>query len=156
MSGTDTIWIRFLDESIGGGISGAFAIGPDIEAAVVAQLRAANITNVGQRAYAKVPADAVFPLITVARIGGVPPVRPYLDAGNIQVDIWGDTKDRTLDIAQAARAACLEMEGQSYLVGTRGLFVTGTSDALGLTWLPDEETGRARYLFSVIVFAHSL
>lgn len=161
MAGSDTIWIVFetVDGTIDGFSSGGLLAGPDIEAAVAYWLRLANLSGIGDRVYTEVPADPEFPLITVQRIGGAPAVRQYLDTGNIQIDVWGDdssdAKEQAHDIAQAARRECHNMEGREFALPVH-LYVTGVEDSLGLTWLPDDFTGRERYLFSVTVFAHGM
>jgi hypothetical protein len=105
--------------------------------------------------YSSIPKkDPDFPLITVKRIGGVPAVRERLDAANIQIDSWGTSKKDALDNARDARLALLGMAGQTYTTPIAG-FVSDVRDSLGLTWQPDTETGRDRYIFSVYVYAHS-
>lgn len=150
------IWLTFEIPAAGYvPIPGDFLEGPDIEAAVAEWLRNSSITGVGTRVYTEVPATPTFPLVTVTRIGGVPAVREYLDMGAIQVDCWGGTKAEAHDAAVEARVACLGLEGQSLSLPV-SIVVTSVEDALGLTWQPDEDTGRERYLFAVNVYARPL
>lgn len=128
-----------------------FGTFPDMEAVVSGWLRGKNIAIIGTRWYSSVPADPDFPLGVVKRIGGSPAVRRYLDAANIQIDVWGRSKSEARDIAAAARTALMQLEGQSVTSPVKA-FVSGVEDALGLTWQPDPDTGRDRYLFSVIVY----
>lgn len=109
------------------------------------------IRSTGVRVYSRIPAKPVYPLVVVQRLGGRPAVKQYLDAPYVQVEVWGDGKSQVLDLAEMVRERCLAIEGQ--IIG--GMFTTGVSDALGLTWLPDE-TGRDRYVFAVTVFNHPL
>lgn len=151
MPGSDTVWMTFTLNLAAAAPSGGFLTGPDIESAVIAWLKDGAIA--GGRVYSKIPTDPAFPLVTVARIGGIPSVREHLDRANIQVDVWGGTKSEALDLAQQAREMLLEMEGQ---VSTDAamIWISAVEDSLGLTYQPDEETGRERYLFAVNVHAH--
>jgi uncharacterized protein DUF3168 len=136
------------------GAAPAFVTFPDFEAVAAARLRGANITNLGARVYSSVPADPTFPLAVVQRVGGIPPVRRYLDGANIQVDVWGGTKAQARDIADAARRALLQLEG-SMVTDPVTAWVSGVDDSLGLTWAPDPETARDRYLFGVLIYGHA-
>lgn len=149
MPGSDTLWLTF---SIGG-VTDAISLTPDIEAAIAAHLRTAAITGLGERVYSELPATPVYPLATIARIGGIPAVRQRLDAPNIQIDVWADTKDQAFDLAAICRAEILALEGETLILPSF-VFVTGVDDALGMVWLPDDLTGRARYLFAMTIYAH--
>lgn len=127
-------------------------IRPDVEATVVAHLKAADVCQ--RRVSASVPSDPTWPLVTVQRVGGIVAVRRYLDRAAIQVDAWGDSKTEAYAAATAAYAALLDMEGQSF--PATQVFVSSVDDELGFTWSPDPETSRARYLFRVAVHARSL
>jgi len=130
---------------------------PDLEAVVSQTLRDANI-----RAYSSLPKTPQFPLIVVKRVGGTPPVRQYLDAANIQLDVWGSAPDDPApvpkstiqDLAQQARVLILKLEGKM-VYGPVQAFITGVDDALGISWLPDPLTGRERYLFGMWVYGRS-
>lgn len=132
-----------------------FRVFPDIEAIVGKALRDANISGIGTRWYSSVPNTPVYPIGVVQRLGGNPPVRPYLDAGVIQIEVWGTSKAEARDIAARARIAILELEGTAVMF-PEAAFVTGVDDSRGLTWQPDELTGRDRYLFNMEVFARSM
>jgi hypothetical protein len=125
----------------------------DVEAIVASVLRAAGITNlVG--VYSSIPKDPTFPLITVQRIGGFSPVREYLDAANIQIDVWGGSKSEAFDIAARARLVLLGLAG-TQVPSPVSAWVSAVEDSLGVTWQPDPSTGRDRYLFSVLVYARA-
>lgn len=128
---------------------------PDAEAVVAEWLRGGNLDLVGARVYPSIPEDPTYPLITLARIGGVPAVRQYLDAANIQIDAWGGTKQQAHDIAAAARVRCQHLEGQSVITPVEA-FISAVEDSLGMVWFPDELTGRERYLFSMTFYCRGL
>lgn len=130
---------------------------PDFEAVVRSAIAAADIPGVGTHVYSSIPAKAteqgLYPLITVKRIGGVPAHRRALDAANIQIDVWGNTKSEAFDAAAAARVAIFELEGTG-VTDPVDAWISFVSDSLGLIWTPDPETGRDRYLFGVYVYGH--
>lgn len=124
---------------------------PDLEAVASGALRAANITDIGNRWYSSVPADPVFPLGTIQRVGGIPAVREYMDAANIQIDVWGDTKAKARTIAAAARTVLINLTGTT-VTSPVNAWISSVEDSLGLTWQPDPLTGRDRYLFGVTIY----
>lgn len=126
---------------------------PDLEALVSEVLR----EELPSRVYSSIPADPVYPLMTVKRIGGLPAVAPRLDRSRLQIDVWGNNKSEARDLADSARVKVHQMEGQTYRVADGDVVdavVTAVEDILGLTWLPDEATARDRYIFGVDVYAH--
>lgn len=127
---------------------------PDIEAVANKALRNANIAGIGARWYSSVPKTPTYPLGTVQRLGGEPPVRQYLDSAIIQIEVWGTSKSEARDIAARARIALLEIEGTS-ITDPVAAFVSGVEDSRGLTWQPDELTGRDRYVFNMAIYARS-
>lgn len=124
---------------------------PDAEALVGDVLRAASLV-VDTRVYSSIPKSPTFPLITLQRIGGTPVERHRLDQPRIQIDVWGTSKSEAHDIAQAARVAIHEMEGQTFATA----YVSGVDDAFGLTWFPDPPTARDRYIFGVALTLHAV
>jgi len=126
---------------------------PDTEAIVAKKLRDAAISGV-TGVYSSIPTNPTYPLITVQRIGGFSPVREYLDAANIQVDVWGGTKSQARDIAATARVSLLGLAGTMVTTPVTA-WVSAVEDSQALTWLPDQLTGRDRYVFSVMVFART-
>jgi hypothetical protein len=119
---------------------------PDTEAIASTALHAAGI-----RAYSSIPANPIYPLVTVKRMGGIPQDKRALDRSNLQIDVWGNSKSECRDLALAARLVLMSLEGttSSDFNGT----VTAVEDSQGLFWLPDQETKRDRYIFSVTMFA---
>lgn len=125
---------------------------PDFEKAAGEALRTASISGLSDRVYSSVPKSPTFPLLLVRRIGGLPAVRQYLDAANLQIDVWGASKSEARLIAAESRTVLFAMEGSD--VGD--VWVSGVEDSLGLSWQPDPETGRDRYVFAVNVYGRSL
>lgn len=128
---------------------------PDAEALAGAVLRSELACGV----YSSIPRNPTYPLVTLKRIGGIPAERHRLDFASIQVDVWGTSKTEARDIAAEARAALYGMEGTSYALADNwpdDAVVSGVSDTLGLTWLPDQETSRDRYVFGVGLYLHAV
>jgi hypothetical protein len=121
---------------------------PDLEAACSDLLRDGGV----DRVYSSIPARPIFPLAVVERLGGVPPIRYHLDAARIQVSVYGNNKGEARDEAELARRVLLQAEGTT--VEAWEAVITGVDDETGLTWLPDPETARDRYVFGLIVTAH--
>lgn len=126
---------------------------PDAELLVVQALRAtAEVAAlVGTRVYTALPPDPTYPVVRVTRIGGIPAIRQHLDVARIQVDAWGTTKKQAFTVATTVQAALHAMVGPH-----AGGVVTAVEDDLGLTWSPDPETDRDRYVFGVAVYTHPL
>lgn len=128
---------------------------PDSEALAGAVLR--DLLDCG--VYSSVPRTPSYPLVTISRVGGIPVEYHRLDFASLQIDVWGTSKTEARDIAAEARAALFGMEGQSYSMADDwpdDAVVTGVSDTLGLTWLPDPETNRDRYVFGVGLYLHAV
>ena len=129
---------------------------PDSEA-ICAQVIREALDPVG--VYSSVPKSPTFPLVTVKRLGGRPAEVHHLDNARIQIDVWGRSKSEARTLADQARVALHEAEGRIFEPGSgsddvvAGL-VTAVDDGLGLTWLPDQATGRDRYFFTVQVYGH--
>jgi hypothetical protein len=121
---------------------------PDVERMCTDHLVAD--VNVSARVAGELPENPPADLIVVSRVGGVTPEPRWLDVASIQVDARGSTKKDAGDTARAAEKSLMEM------VGTQpgGGVVTRVWSAIGLQWLPDDETGTPRYVFQVAVTAH--
>ena len=122
---------------------------PDTEAIATTALRAA-----GYRAASSIPANPTYPLVVVRRLGGTPAEKRVLDRATLQVDVWGNNKSEARDLGDAARRVLMNLEGTSS-VDFNG-YITCVEDVLGLFWLPDQETKRDRYIFSVALYAKQL
>ncbi len=135
---------------------GRYSPMPDAEAVVISALRNESVCD--GRVYSKIPASPSWPLATVQRLGGTPRERHRVDAPRIQVDVWadmandGNDKADAHDEADSARLAIHELEGTTD--STLNAAVTAVDDELGLTWLPDSQTGRGRYTFTVVLTTH--
>lgn len=125
---------------------------PDIEAMAARALREAGVCS--GRAYSSIPGNPTWPLAVIQRLGGVASVERHLDQASIQVDIYGNNKSEARLEADRARLALHAAEGSSF--ATEHGFITGVEDSSGLTFLPDPETTRDRYTFTVLVYAHTL
>lgn len=134
-----------------------FNVMPDLEAVV-----RKKIADAGYRAYSSIPNSPQWPIAVVSRAGGYTAVRRYLDSARLQIDVWGGAKgDATptpkstiQDMAQDIRVQVLRLEGTK-VTSPVGAFITGVDDG-PLQWLPDEDTGRDRYLVQIEVFGRSL
>ena len=130
---------------------------PDLEAVV-----RKTIADAGYRAYSSVPNTPIWPLCVVQRAGGFAAVRGYLDAPRIQVDVWGGAKGDTTpvtkstlqDMAQDVIVIVLELEGKT-ITSPVNAFVSGVEDG-GMQWLPDDRTGRERYVVLFEVYGRAL
>lgn len=123
----------------------------DAELLTVNWLRGhADVTAlVATRVYTEVPAQPVYPLLRVIRIGGVPMIAQHLDIARVQIDAWAATKKAARDLAATAQAAMHELPGARPL----GV-VTAVEDDLGFTWSPDDATDQPRYVFGVSIYIH--
>lgn len=129
---------------------------PDAEAVAASIIRDASISDLNG-VYSSLPKAPNYPVIVIKRIGGIPAERHRLDRARLQVEVWGTSKSVTRDIAAMARAVLHDAEGSEYALGEdeTDAFVAGVEDDLGLTWQPDQATGRDRYLFGVAMYVHS-
>jgi len=135
----------------------AFLTFPDLEAVV-----RKTIANAGYRAYSSIPRTPQWPLCVITRAGGYAAVRRYLDAPNIQVDIWGGAKGDVTpiqksvlqDMMQDVRVKILNLEGKK-ITDPVSAWISGVEDG-SAQWLPDDQTGRERYVIIFTVFGRSL
>lgn len=129
---------------------------PDVEGGVRDALRddAGVSALVGTRVYFGVPTSAVWPLITITRVGGGDdPADVPLDLGLLQIDCWGAERNKAQAWAVAAavrswarsirRATDLNTEVTAYGVTVESVI-----------WAPDE-TDRPRYSITALVTARS-
>jgi hypothetical protein len=125
---------------------------PDCEAVIAYAIRNAGITDL-DGAYSSVPKDPPDNYVVVTRLGGQPLERHHLDQARIQLDCWAVSSTVAHDIAQAARVAVMALEGTT-VHDPVDAFITAVDDALGLTFLPDPDTGKDRYVLSLLVALH--
>ena len=134
-----------------------FNVMPDLEA--VARKK---IADGGYRAYSSIPNSPVWPIAVVQRAGGFAAVRGYLDAVRLQIDVWGGAKGDVTptsksviqDMTQDIRIRLLRLEGTKVTTPV-GAWISGVDEG-EMVWLPDDNTGRDRYMLTVTVFGRSL
>lgn len=133
----------------------AIRVLPDAEALVVNYLLAVPevVAVVDDRIGTELPDAEVYPALVVTRVPSLQAVRRHLDAAEIQVDAWADTRTEASDLARTAHAALLVMVGE-FDDGLGGGVVTGVDETNGLGWLPDQATDRPRFFFQMTVYVH--
>ena len=123
----------------------------DAERVVVDLLTDSGIGNVSA---AFNPAeDFPLPAVLVHRSGGgVSGWPPVLDAPEVGLDVYADSKTAAWDLTAEVLEALLSVDGE--FVGEPAYaWVSGIEDAGSTLWLPDETTGRARCSTVVRVYA---
>lgn len=127
------------------------AVMPDAEAVVIAFLKAhaGLVAAIPAANISTAVNTAIWPVLTIARVGGTPTVAVRLDNATIDVSVWGATKTQASIVMRTACAAMLDMAGHV----AASAVVTGVFYVLGPRWLPDD--GRTptipRYLASFAV-----
>lgn len=114
---------------------------PDAELALIQYLRAQSVvTNLvpAERITTTLPPKAVFPAVTLRRIGGTAIHWSRVDEASVQVDVWHDYAKRgeCQDIARAVRAAVLAIYGDQVAEAN----LVSASEEVGPQWLPDTVT----------------
>lgn len=122
---------------------------PDIEAVCGKALRAAGVCD--GRVYSSIPANPVYPLARVIRLGGLPVEKHRIDQPRIQVDVWGTNKSEARDAAEAARLTLHQLEGTTD--SEFAAFISCVELDQGPTPFPDPDTGRDRYMLTVRITA---
>lgn len=136
---------------------------PDVEGALVAFLKAntAVAALVATRVFYGIPkATPVWPLVTVARIGGGDDASDApVDEGVLQVDCWGTIstsgygqKLPCTQLKNAVRSALRSFTGGVLATGVYAGGITVQSDI----WLPDPADDRPRYSLIVELAALSI
>jgi hypothetical protein len=127
---------------------------PDVESIVVAALKAdATVAAlVGGRISGELQAKSARPAITIAITGGSDPIDWWLTGPAVQVDVWGEKRQETREIALAANAALIAMGGNVQNLGV----VTDVRTLITVRPMPDQNDARPRYSFEVRVVAHPL
>lgn len=115
---------------------------PDAVAVVISLLRARLVARgidvpVGTR----VPSPRPPRLVRMERIGGTQP-SPVTDRPRLDVECWGADEGDAHDLMQVCRALLGAARGRH---GETTLYRPATG---GPQWLPDKETGAARYAFT--------
>jgi hypothetical protein len=111
----------------------------------------------GLKSYSSMPKSvlndtAILEQLTIVqRVGGLGRWPYYLRKPHVQVDCYGVNKSSALATAEAARLAIHAMEGKTFTAAggyVSDAFVAAVRDTLEISWQPDTDTGRDRYLFS--------
>lgn len=112
---------------------------------------------VDERVYEIIPDGAVFPLVRVRRVGGVPVIPYRLDRARLQIEAWvpsleeGGTEYQATQVARVAHAAIHTAPGAH----DDGV-VTSVEDLVGFFPDDDPETGRLRTGFEVAMMTRPL
>ncbi len=108
---------------------------------------------VGGRVYAnRIPASPTWPLVRLQQVADSEVVARHFTATRVQVEGWAATlhDDGTArDVAATCRSALHDMSGWVHPEG----WVSHVEEASPLTWLPDDDAGKARYLFDFRIYA---
>lgn len=127
---------------------------PDTEALTVDYLLAHTSVAalVGTRVTTELPAEPIFPCITVSLVANEERVRKHFDAALVQVLAWGERKADASLLIRTTRAALHEMPDADH---DRGV-VTAVVTLAGPRWLPDDSVAppQPRYHCDVAVYLH--
>jgi len=134
---------------------------PDPEGAIRAYLRADSDVSaiVGNRVFFGVPRSAIeatFPLVTVARIGGVDdPSEAPVDLGLIDISCWGSIDASGNGLKASATALANAVRSALHRIRQRTSAGTATDvfgvQVAGVVWAPDPDTDRPRYVITAEV-----
>ena len=127
---------------------------PDAELVLTGYLRGHPdvAALVGTRVYTQLPTSPTFPLVQVRRFGGVPVIDGHLDRASVQIDVWAASKQQARDTAATVQAALIAMPSGPLA----GAVVTRVRTETGLSWQPENEGARPRYVLAVEVTLHPL
>jgi hypothetical protein len=120
----------------------------DAELIVRTWLRASTVgTLVTQRVFFSVPDPATFPLIVLARVGGMPDHDLPQDRPAFQFDVWSKTgKREAATIANALAALCRASRMERITSGSTVTRIEEAQVTMGPLWRPDGDAGLARYV----------
>lgn len=103
--------------------------------------------------------DSADATVTVQRVGGLPAERHRLDRARLEVQAWAADEDTASLVARTARAALMEMEGETVEADQDNAgFVSAVDDDLGLAFLPDSTRTppTPRWTFGVEITARAV
>lgn len=129
---------------------------PDAEAAASVHLRAQTLSY-GTRVYSEIPKEPEYPLVKVARVGGMP-TQPTmrLDNADLQFDVYGISKSQARLAVAQVQAAMKLAEGTAVVISSGNAFITGVDTISGPSWIPDaSNTVTHRYILSMRVYLHA-
>jgi hypothetical protein len=127
-------------------------LGVDVEALVVDYL--ASVPEVFALVDVRVSTETGMvlglPLVRVQRIGGTYAVPRWLERARLQIEAWATTKEEANDLIRTIEAAMLLAPLDEHPEGV----VTEVQIDLSQLWLPDPETGDARYQSDFGIYVH--
>lgn len=109
----------------------------------------------GTRVYVSVPADPVYPLLRIQRLGGtvLDSRMLWLDRARVQWDVWADTRKAAWRAADTVRSLLIASQGKSF--PPHG-WVDGITEITGPFNLPDPDSNRVRYIGEVLILVRPL
>lgn len=127
---------------------------PDTEALLVDYLLAHSSVAalVGTRVRTDLPADPIFPCLTLTLVSGDEVVRQHFDESLVQVTAWAERKQAASLLIRTARAVLLEAPDAAHARGV----VTGVRTLVAPRWFPDDSVAPPlpRYISDLGVFVH--
>lgn len=126
--------------------------GVNVEALVVAWLKADPGALAGGRISTELPDTPTYPLVTIRLITGAEVVRRRVDDLRLQIDAWAETKTAAYSLADQVRARMEALEGTLVALG----FVSEVRIPILPRWLPDTVAGQItpRYSADYSLVAH--
>lgn len=127
----------------------------DVEALTIDYLVAHEYMQaiIGNRIGTEIPDRPVFPLLRLNRIGGAARLEGYQDIARIQLESFALKGAKEIAWRTAATALAVLLAPQFRGVHPSGI-VSDATLSLGLSWQPDPETERARYVFETLIYVH--
>jgi hypothetical protein len=127
---------------------------PDAEGVLRAWLRdGIDLAAATDRVFFAVPAipkgaaDVPLPLVTLARVGGLPDDDLPLDHPVMRFNVWGTSKKEASAVARRLVMALRTCGGATAGTDpTETAMLDGASDISGPTCQPDDAAGKARYI----------
>lgn len=112
---------------------------PDDELAILQYLRSVSVVTAlvpAARITTELPAQAVYPAVTIKRAGGTAAQWQRIDEPAIQVDVYGpESRYDCKKLAQTVRAAILAIANDVVAEAT----LVSAYEELGPQWFPDTE-----------------
>jgi hypothetical protein len=127
---------------------------PDIESLVVSYLKAHAVIGplVEGRISGELNAKTARPAISVRVVSGISPIEWRLTTPGVQIDVWGENRQQTRELALKTNAALAEMTGNIQNLG----IVSNVRTLIVPRPMPDADDPRPRYMFEVQVTARPI
>lgn len=130
-------------------------IGPDLEAAVIAGLKATAawtaVVPAGRLA-TRLPTDPTLPYVTVRQMGGRAPATVWVDGSLFQFEVWAASSAQASQVARTLRATLQELHN------TTQAGVVLSVDARSTPFsMPDDSytPARDRYILEADIVGHT-